>query len=307
VTNLSALPAGVTVLERGWLSANNIVLQGRHGTALVDSGYCTHAAQTLQLVVHTLQGRPLDLLLNTHLHSDHCGGNAALQATYPKTLTHIPPGQATHVATWDAHALSYTPTGQTCPQFHFDHLLKPGSEIALGDHIWQVHAAPGHDPHSVVFFEPTSKVLLSADALWEHGFGVIFPELEGIHAMDEVAATLDLIERLAPQTVVPGHGRVFVDAPAALATARKRLDGFVQNPLKHAHHAAKVLLKFKLLELHRVEHTALARWTRETPYFGQLHQRFFADTPVTDWFAQLLQDLVRAKAAEVDGDWIVDH
>jgi glyoxylase-like metal-dependent hydrolase (beta-lactamase superfamily II) len=307
VTALSALPTGVTVLERGWLSANNIVLQGRHGTALVDSGYCTHAAQTVQLVEHALQGRPLDLLLNTHLHSDHCGGNAALQATYPAVLTHIPPGQARHVSTWDAHALSYTPTGQACPPFKFDALLQPGTEIALGDHTWQVHAAPGHDPHSMVFFEPTSRVLLSADALWEHGFGVIFPELEGVQAMDEVAATLDLIERLSPATVVPGHGRVFFDAPTALATARKRLDGFVQNPLKHAHHAAKVLLKFKLLELHRVAYSDLAHWTQQTPYFHQLHQRFFAAIPVFEWYNQLLQDLVRAKAAQVEGDWILDN
>ena len=38
--------------------------------------------------------RPLDLLLNTHLHSDHCGGNAALQARHPGVRTLIPPGQA---------------------------------------------------------------------------------------------------------------------------------------------------------------------------------------------------------------------
>ncbi len=66
------------MLERGWLSANNIVLMGPDGTALVDSGYHTHAAQTVALVGHALAGRPLDRLVNTHLHSDHCGGNAAL-------------------------------------------------------------------------------------------------------------------------------------------------------------------------------------------------------------------------------------
>jgi glyoxylase-like metal-dependent hydrolase (beta-lactamase superfamily II) len=45
----------------------------------------------------------------------------------------------------------------------------------------------GHDPHSVILFEPVSRVLISADALWERGFGVIFPELEGVEAFDEVA------------------------------------------------------------------------------------------------------------------------
>ena len=30
------LPAGLVVLERGWLSSNNIVIRGRHGAAVVD-------------------------------------------------------------------------------------------------------------------------------------------------------------------------------------------------------------------------------------------------------------------------------
>ena len=103
--------------ERGWLSANNILLQGEPRTALVDSGYCTHAEQTLALVKRALGDRPLDLLLNTHLHSDHCGGNAALQVAYPAVETRIPPGQAEDVRHWDPVALTYAPTGQQCPQF----------------------------------------------------------------------------------------------------------------------------------------------------------------------------------------------
>src|SRR5690606_25945662 len=70
------LPPSIQVFERGWLSSNNILFTGADGTALVDSGYVTHAPQTLALVRQVLAGRPLERLLNTHLHSDHCGGNA---------------------------------------------------------------------------------------------------------------------------------------------------------------------------------------------------------------------------------------
>ena len=199
------------MFERGWLSSNNILICGQHRCALVDSGYSSRAEQTLSLVRAALQGRPLDLLLNTHLHSDHCGGNAALRQAYPALQTLIPPGLAQHVSTWNADALTYTPTGQTCPPFRFDTLLVPGSDIQLGDSIWQVHAAPGHDTHSVVLFEPAARVLISADALWERGFGVVFPELEGLDAFDEVAQTIDLIESLAPRIVIPGHGAVFTN------------------------------------------------------------------------------------------------
>ena len=297
-----ALPPEITVLERGWLSANNILFIGQHDTAIVDTGYCSHAAQTVALVQSALAGRPLDRLLNTHLHSDHCGGNAALQAAWPDVITAIPPGQADHVRQWDAYALSYTPTGQDCPPFKADTLLKPGACVLLGDKPWQVHAAPGHDPHSVVLFNAQDGVLISADALWENGFGVVFPELEGEDAFAEVAATLDVIKALAPRVVIPGHGPVFTDAPRAIEGARKRLDGFVRNPLKHASYAAKVLVKYKLLEWQQISLADLAAWTDSAPYFGMLHRRHFGDQTQAQWLQGLVDVLVRSGAALQRGD-----
>lgn len=300
------LPPGMHVLERGWLSANNILFTGGDKTVLVDSGYCTHAPQTLALVEAVLGPRPLDILINTHLHSDHCGGNAALQARYPALRTLIPPGHAQQVADWDPVALTYLPTGQLCPQFGFTRALQPGSSMLFGTEIWEIHAAPGHDPHSLIFFEPRSRVLISADALWENGFGVVFPELEGADAFSQVAATLDLIERLNPKTVVPGHGRVFAYAPQVLMRARQRLDSFVGNPNRHAHHAAKVLLKFKLLETQRQDFDAFAQWAIETPYFMQINAKFFADIPAREWIEQLSEELVTAGVAQRDGSSIAN-
>lgn len=303
-TPYDLLPPEITVLERGWLSANNILFIGDHDTAIVDTGYCSHAEQTVALARGALQGRPLDRVLNTHLHSDHCGGNAALQRAWPALHTAIPPGQAQHVRHWDPYALSYTPTGQKCPPFRFETLLEPGSCVLLGDKPWQVHAAPGHDPHSVVLFEPQGRVLISADALWENGFGVVFPELEGDDAFAEVAATLDVIEKLAPQVVIPGHGPVFVDAPRALDGARRRLDGFVRNPGKHALYAAKVLLKYKLLEWQQIRMADLTAWAQATPYFGMLRERHFADQAQAEWLTGLADELVRSGAATRQGEML---
>jgi glyoxylase-like metal-dependent hydrolase (beta-lactamase superfamily II) len=302
----AVLPAGVSVFERGWLSSNNILIQGVGGNALIDSGYCTHAEQTLTLVESALQGQPLERLLNTHLHSDHCGGNAALQARYPALQTHIPPGHAEYVRVWDAHALSYTPSGQSCPQFRFDATLQPGTEMRLGDLLWQIHAAPGHDPHSIILFEPASRTLVSADALWERGFGVVFPELDGEGAFDEVAATLDVIEALKPAIVIPGHGAPFADAPAALAYARQRLAGFVANPDKHLLYASKVLLKFKLLEAQRMEMSALLAWAQGTPYFTSTFNKHFAGATFDEAAGQLVDALVRSGAASVQGSLVIN-
>jgi glyoxylase-like metal-dependent hydrolase (beta-lactamase superfamily II) len=305
--NISELPAGIMVLERGWLSSNNIVFTGGYRTALVDSGYSTHAAQTVALVRGVLRDRPLDRLVNTHLHSDHCGGNAALQAEYPDVQTRIPPGQAQYVRDWDPVALTYVPTGQECPRFRIEGLLQPGATINLGDLSWQIHASPGHDPHSVVMFEPGSRTLISADALWENGFGIVFQELEGDHAFEEVARTLDMIERLDPLIVIPGHGKVFTNVSQAIGAARRRLDSFVEDPGRHAAHASKVLLKFKLLELERLRLPDFVEWARATPYFAMVHRRWFAGISLQEWIEQLVDSLVRAGAARRDGEYVMNE
>lgn len=301
------LPQGVHVFERGWLSSNNILFLGSDSSALVDSGYGTHAEQTNELVSAGLQQRPLDLLLNTHLHSDHCGGNAALQRNYPALQTLIPPGQASLVSSWDPVALTYSSTGQICPRFKFDGLLSPGAEIRLADADWQIHAAPGHDPHSIILFEPRSRTLISADALWENGFGVVFPELEGEAAFAEVAATFDLIEQLDPRWMIPGHGPVFSYRASVLAHARERLNAFVKSPARHAHHAAKVLLKFKLLEQQQLPFVDFVGWAASTSYFQLIHQRFAPSIPIGHWMEQLTEELVRSAVARRESSMVYNY
>jgi glyoxylase-like metal-dependent hydrolase (beta-lactamase superfamily II) len=293
------LPAGVTVFERGWLSANNVLMLDEHNATLVDSGYVSHQAQTLALVEHALQGRALDQLANTHLHSDHCGGNQALQARYPSMQTWIPPGLAPEIKAWRDDALSYKPTGQSCPAFTFTGLLQPGESHRWGNMDWEVHAAPGHDPHSVILFAPEHRLLMSADALWQNGFGVVFPELVGIDAFDEVGQTLDLIERLDPAIVIPGHGAVFTDLTPALTLARSKLNAFAQNPERHARYGTKVLLKFKLLEWGRISKTEFCAWALQVPYLNDLHQRFGQDHELSTWLDMMLAELARSGALEV--------
>ncbi len=266
--------AGVAVLERGWLSSNNVLLHGEpgEGATLVDSGHCAHAEQTLALVRHSLGGESLARLVNTHLHSDHCGGNAALQRAFGMPIQ-IPPGQWQAVLQWDEEALSYRPSRQRCERFTPDAQLAPGDTLRCGGRAWQVLAAPGHDPDSVMLFDAAHGVLISADALWENGFGIVFPELDGVHGFDDVATVLDQIERLPVQWVLPGHGAPFRDVTEALARARSRLAGFRADPARHDRHAAKVLLKFHLLEEGSQPQRDLREWFAATPLMQGMWRR----------------------------------
>ncbi len=271
ITNASAPPAdhpalhGLAVLQRGWLSSNNVVLQGHgSGAVLVDTGHVVHAAQTLALVQRTLAGERLETILNTHLHSDHCGGNACLQATLGGHIT-VPSTSFTAALAWDEDRLSYRHSGQRCQRFRPDAALAPGQQLRAGDRQWQALAAPGHDPDSLLLFDAQHGLLISADALWENGFGVVFPELEGNPGFDDVAAVLDLIESLQACCVIPGHGAPFVDVPGALHRARMRLAAFRADPARHRRHGIKVLVKYHLMEEQHQSWPDFLHWFSTTP------------------------------------------
>ncbi len=306
ITTMHSLPLGISFFERGWLSSNNILIQDSEQAILVDSGYWTHAEQTHALISTALNLQPLTMLINTHLHSDHCGGNAHLQGIYPALKTYIPPGHADFVDDWDAQALTYKPTGQHCPPFKRTASLHDGDAVVVNNQIWRIHAAPGHDPHSVVIFNEFHGVLISADALWENGFGVVFPEIEGISAFDEVGSTFNLIEDLKPKLVLPGHGSAFSDVSDAIARARSRLDQFRRAPDKHASYAAKVLLKFKLLELQRVRLVDFLIWGDGTQYLKILFDKYIESKSFDAWFFELFKSLEKSGACTMVDEYIIN-
>ena len=256
------LPQSMRVFERGWLSSNNVLLADDACATLVDTGYATHAPQTLALVQQTLGARPLDLIVNTHLHSDHCGGNALLQATWP-CRTAIPVSEADAVRAWDETRLTFRATGQTCERFTFTETIAPGVWLRLGALDWLVLGAPGHDPHSLMLYCADERILISADALWENGFGVIFPELEGESGFAEEQAVLEAIAKLEVRLVIPGHGSPFTNVEQALERAFSRVAWLRADPARNARNALKVLIVFKLLDVREMGFDTLLRMLDE--------------------------------------------
>jgi glyoxylase-like metal-dependent hydrolase (beta-lactamase superfamily II) len=301
---MQALPHGFYFFERGWLSSNSLLINVDEQAVLFDTGYVTHSQQLLSLIQLQLGSKPLDDVVNTHLHSDHCGGNALLQSHFIHLKTHVPASQFHDVQSWATSALTYELTGQTCTRFKPTHSLSTNTTLNFGGVQWQVFASPGHDNDAVIFFDPEHEILISADALWENGMAVVFPEfLEGV-GFENVAATYDLIESLRPKLVIPGHGPLFSDVPNALALARRKLHSYQSEPIKHAIYAAKVLIKFKLMELHTVPSNSFLHWCCNSPLLLKIHQHHFFAMPVSTWIQDLLVELQNRKALLISGDLI---
>lgn len=299
------LPDHIRVLERGWLSSNNIVFLDPDCPTVVDTGYGTHAEQTLALVNEALQGQPLRRILNTHLHSDHAGGNAILQAHHD-CETWIPPGLQEAVTQWDESRLSYAATGQACARFRHDRVMQPGQTLDIAGDDWLVLSAAGHDNDMLMLWCEQSGILISADALWENGFGVIFPELMGESGFAEQQATLDTIAQLSPRLVIPGHGAPFTDVKAALASAHSRIRWLADNPRRNTDNAIKALLAFKLLAARQMTVADVAALLRNAADMLDVVREHYPLDP--DAMAQVAaEQMVKLGVARRDGDVLISQ
>jgi len=290
-----SLPASVQVIERGWLSANNIVLHAQGGATLVDSGYGSHVPQTLALLEHVLLGQALARLVNTHCHSDHMGGNAAIRRKYG-CRTSIPEGEAQLVDRWDEQALILAIADQRAERFRYDDTFGDGAVLKMGEFDWRVIAAPGHDTHAVMFHSPELRVLISGDALWENGFGAVFPQLFGRDtALRETRETLERIARLGVDILIPGHGRPFAGVAAALARAFSRLESYEEDISRLARHCVKVAFSFALLEKRSMPIAEIPGYVALVPILADINRRYLrmSDVAFSEW---LVGDLERSGA-----------
>jgi len=299
------LPPQVHVFVRDWLSSNQVLLKGRDGNVLIDSGYARHAPLTLALLA-TRQGlgdSPLARLVNTHCHSDHMGGNAAIKARYGCPIA-LPVGEAALIDAWDEQTLLLAYTDQYAPRFAYDETIGPGETRVWGELEWQALAAPGHDMGAMVFYNPEHGILVSGDALWANGYGLVMPGEIDPRALPAARATLEMLSRLDIRIVIPGHGEPFVEVGAAFERAFARTAAFEADSLRVARHALKALLTFALLDQRRLPLAEMPAYLERVGIYRDFNARFFK-RPAADLAELLIGELERAGAVRREGEWLV--
>jgi glyoxylase-like metal-dependent hydrolase (beta-lactamase superfamily II) len=293
------------VFVRDWLSSNNVLLKSRAGHVLIDSGYSRHAPLTLALLEtpQGLHGAPLARLVNTHCHSDHMGGNAAIQARYRCPIA-LPEAEAPLIDAWDEQTLLLAYADQSAERFAYDEVIRAGETHVWGDLEWRALAAPGHDMGALVFFNPEHRILVSGDALWADGFGLVMPPEIDPRALPATRNTLQMIAGLGARVVIPGHGAPFADVAAALEHAFARTAAFEADSLRTARHALKVILSFALLDRRRLPLDGMAAYVERVGIYRDFNALYFRLAPpdLAEW---LVSELEKARAARREGDWLV--
>jgi glyoxylase-like metal-dependent hydrolase (beta-lactamase superfamily II) len=270
----------IKVLVRGWLNCNQIVINGETDNVVIDAGYHSHAPATIAMLnePEISEHKKYSRLINTHCHSDHMGGNAALQRALACTIA-VPIGEAAGVRPWSRQSFWLDYADQYAEPFDYDSTIAPDEVLHLGGFAWRAVAAPGHDMGALMFYCAELKLLISGDALWQNGLGAITPK-HGVNPGVEAAlATLQTIRELELEVVIPGHGQPFTDVYDAIARAESRLRAYQAEPKKCARNFLKSIFTFHLLEVGSMALDQLPNYFARVPCYVDINAEFFQIAP----------------------------
>jgi glyoxylase-like metal-dependent hydrolase (beta-lactamase superfamily II) len=236
------LPSWVAWEQRPFPDANLLFLPGRN-PVLVDSGFVGHANRTADWV-HARTGQ-LSLVVNTHWHSDHVGGNGLLQAK----------GAGIAAAVTDADTISRRDPGccqaeyldQPVAPYTVDHPLRDEQVMQLGQAEWQVIATPGHTPGHLCLWQPDERLLVVGDVLSDYDVGWVNIALDGPAAAATALASLQRLSDLSPRILIPAHGPILADTASALAAALRRAQRLVDDPDGAVWYGARRVFAYALM------------------------------------------------------------
>ncbi len=256
-------------IERGYLNANHFVYRGQ-GPVLVDTGYVSDFEETERLIqslgVNLSDTR---LIVNTHTHCDHIGGNKRIQEKSGCDIALHRIGKH-FIDTRDDWSTWWRYYDQKADFFHCTQPLRDGDTVTLGQHEFQVIYTPGHAADGIVLYHPEEKILLSSDTLWENDTAVMTLRVEGSRALFFHLEALERLSRLHVKKVYPGHGRAFSDAGQAIWDARAKTEDFLAHPDKLGTDLLKKIIIYTLMMLREIqedlffEHLMGTVWFKET-------------------------------------------
>ena len=236
------LPTWVIWQRRPFPDANLLLLRGRQ-PALIDSGFVGHAQETAAWA-HAHTGH-IALVVNTHCHSDHVGGNALLQAMGAGIAASTPDARA--VTRRDPCCCLAEYLDQPVSPYTVDEPLHDEQVLRLGDADWTVVSTPGHTPGHLSLWQPEERLLVVGDALSDYDVGWVNLALDGPGAASTALASLHRLADLQPRLLLPAHGPIPSDPSTAFATALRRAQRLVDDPAGAVWYGARRIFAFALM------------------------------------------------------------
>ena len=289
-------PSWLHVLPVGFPSANLIVTD-EGDRVLFDSGYGSDRGRIeAALAGAGVPASTLELVVNTHWHSDHVGGNAWLQTEHAVPVA-AASADAKSVNSCRLDACLAEWLDQPVEQYRVDRVLLPGDLVTAGPVEWQVLATPGHTPNHLSFYQPEEKILVLGDAVHVDDVGWINLALDGPTAIDAALGTVDNLSQLPIRVALPGHGPVITEPAHAFAMAHATYQKMQADPQRAGWHACKRIFAFALMIHDGLPIDDIDTYLTSRQWLIDHASTVFHTTPAV-LSAELLAEMRRAGATE---------
>jgi glyoxylase-like metal-dependent hydrolase (beta-lactamase superfamily II) len=222
---------------------NIAVFHGKDGTLVVDCGVPSRGKEVLEFVkkvsvpstvgavVDITPHGPLKLLVNTHWHFDHTGGNGALAAAGATIIAHENTyKRLSEKITIEFFKMTAEPVPESArPVVTF----ADSNTIRLNDEtITLTHVAPAHTDTDIIVHFKNADIIHAGDLVFNGAYPFIDYSTNG--SVSGMIAAVDTIRKMMGEKtrVIPGHGPVATAADLKkfrdmMATVQKSIRGMI--------------------------------------------------------------------------------
>ena len=261
-------------IERGFLNGNHFVYRS-DAPVLIDTAYIADFDETEKSIDRLgVNLADVSLIISTHTHCDHIGGNHAIQQKSSCDIALHKIGKH-FIDTRDDWATWWRYYNQEAEFFDCTRSLEDGEMISVGPHEFEVIYTPGHAADGIVLYNRRDKILISSDTLWQTDMAVMTLRVEGSRALFHMLESLQKIEKLEVQMVYPGHGPPFQDMHKAITRSKKRIENFLQHPEAIGEDVLKKIIVYTLMMNKVIPTASLYGYLMQTCWYKETVDLYF--------------------------------
>jgi len=278
-------------IERGYLNGNHFVYRSEE-PILIDTGYISGFDATSELITKLgVDLANVRLIINTHTHCDHIGGNKWVQEKSACDIALHRIGKH-FIDTRDDWSTWWKYYSQQALFFDCTKALGDGDLVTIGPHEFQVIHTPGHAADGIVLYHRKAKILISSDTLWENDMAVMTLRVEGSQSLFLHLDSLKKLSALDIEAAYPGHGQPFFDVAKAIARARKRTQDLLKDRKKLGNDLLKKITIYTLLMHGTVKEATFFEHLMQTSWFKETVALYF-DGAYKKTYERILHGLLR--------------
>jgi len=261
-------------IERGYLNGNHFVYRSK-APILIDTGYASCFNDTEKLLGEIdIRISDVSLIINTHCHCDHIGGNRKIQKHSGCDIALHRIGKH-FIDTGDDWSTWWRYYDQEADFFRCTIALNEGETVDIGVHRFRVIHTPGHASDGIALYSEQEKILISSDALWEEDIPAMTLRVEGNAALFQVTESLEKLASLDVKVTYPGHGRPFRKIKEAIEKSKKKVESYMCQREKIGENLLKRIIVYTLLMRKEIDAENFFPYLMGTLWFKETIDLYF--------------------------------